>query len=75
MADEEPNVAQTISAIRNALIRVEGQYPDSRAVRRLHVLLEQGLRTHGHLFGFTDDQIAALAGGGTPKLPPPEENG
>lgn len=65
--DETP--AQAITAIRNALLRVEAQYPDSVSVQRLHFLLEQGLIAHGHHFGLDDDEVVALAGGGTPKDP------
>lgn len=76
MADEEPSTpSQAVEAIRNALLRVEKQYPDSHSVAVLHHLLEQGLRAHGALLGFDDDEIVALAGGGTPKLPPPGGNG
>lgn len=76
MADEEPGTpAQAIQAIRNALLKVEEQYPDSISVRRLHTLLEKGLKAHGHHFGFDDNEIIALAGGGTPKLPPPPPEG
>lgn len=72
MADEDQiTPADAITVIRQALIAVEIQYPDSHAVKRLHKLLEKGLRNHGHHFGFNEDEVAALAGGGTPKLPPP----
>lgn len=72
MADEDQiTPADAIASIRQALIAVEEQYPDSHAVKKLHKKLEKGLHDHGHHFGFSDEEIAALAGGGTPKLPPP----
>lgn len=68
MADDEPTTpAQAIESIRQALLRVEEQYPDSRSIDVLHRLLERGLKEHGHHFGFSDDEVIALAGGGTPK--------
>jgi hypothetical protein len=66
--------AVTVTKIRKSLIAVEEIYPDSIAVKRLHKRLEQGLADHGHLLGFSPDESAALAGGGTPKLPPPPGN-
>jgi hypothetical protein len=72
-AEEITTPQQAVEAIVNALARVEEKFPDSHAVKVLHHRLETGFRTHGHLLGFNDGQISILAGGGTPKLPPPDD--
>lgn len=70
MADEPTETpAQSIESIRRAVIAVE----EAQAI--LHRRLMRGFRLHGHLFDMSSDQIEALAGGGTPKLPPPGGGG
>jgi hypothetical protein len=61
---------QSITAIREALIDVEEAYPDSHSVKVLHRELLKGFRAHGHRL-VDEGEIEPLAGGGTPKLPPP----
>lgn len=72
MADEDQSTPQqAIEKIKDALAKVEEMHPDSHSVKVLHHRLEKGFREHGHLLGFDEGEVIALAGGGTPKLPPP----
>lgn len=63
MADND-DIRDTIRGIREALVEVED------ATKKLHRRLHKGLVTHGSTLGFDDDEVALLAGGGTPKTNP-----
>lgn len=54
----------SVATIRERLIAAE------EALEKLHDALLKGFRRHGHLL-VDPGEIEPLAGGGTPKLPPP----
>lgn len=59
---------EAIATIRERLVAAED------ALQELHRVLLKGFRKHGHLL-VDPDEVEPLAGGGTPKLPPPGGGG
>lgn len=58
---------QSIATIRERLVAAED------ALQTLHQAMLKAFRKHGHLL-VDPGEIEPLAGGGTPKLPPPPGN-
>lgn len=58
---------QSVATIRELLVKSED------ALQKLHEAMLKAFRKHGHLL-VDPGEIEPLAGGGTPKLPPPPGN-